>query len=188
MGINSVRCNGMYAETGKTGFGEGSRSASDFDGADLLMTGLVAATVAAGAALIALELAGNGEEAPKVPTESAKIEYGPYHFNASGENMTIHSRYSNKAYQIELENIEHSTHTTLVPYMAGKVTMMMPIAHHDYTGHFNVTDMGTLEKTQLTLRNVDSADLTGNMSVHASVGSEIAELTVTEKYVIPLKE
>lgn len=188
MGINSVRCNGMYAETGKTEFGEGSRSASDFDGADLFVTAGAVAVAALGAAAIAVSLGGKEEELPREPQESAKIEYGPYHFNASGENMTIHSRYSNKAYQIELENIEHSTHTTLVPYMAGKVTMMMPIAHHDYTGHFNVTDMGTLEKTQLTLRNVDSADLTGNMSIHASVGSEIAELTVTEKYVIPLKE
>ncbi len=84
MGINSIKCEGLYAEAGKTEFGDGSRSASDFDGADLLMTGLIAATVAAGGALIALELAGNGEEAPKGPTESAKIEYGPYHFNASG--------------------------------------------------------------------------------------------------------
>ncbi len=79
-------------------------------------------------------------------------------------------------------------YTTVIPMSTGKVVVMVPVIHHDYTGHFNITDIGTLEKTQVALKNVDSAALTGNVSVHASVGSEMAELTMTEKYVIPLKE
>lgn len=188
MGINAIRCKGVYEEAGKTGFGEGSRSASDFDGLDLLLTGSVVATVALGGALMAMELAGNGKEAPKGPTESAKIEYGPYHFNASGENKTVHSQFSNKTYQIELEKIYHGSDMTLMPIIIGDSMALMPISNSYHIGHFNVTDIGTMEKTQIAFRDASSVDLSGNMSVHASVGSDIAELTLTEKYAIPLKE
>lgn len=49
MGINAITCKGLYTETGKTGFGEGGRTSSDFDGSDLLKGATLMAAIAAGA-------------------------------------------------------------------------------------------------------------------------------------------
>ncbi len=48
MGINAIKCEGMYEETGKTGFGDESRTSNDFDGSDLLKGAALTALLAAG--------------------------------------------------------------------------------------------------------------------------------------------
>lgn len=184
---------GSYAKAGRTGFGEGTRSASDFDGADLLVSvaAVAVAVAVAGlgaAAMIAVSLGGNERE-PKEPTESARIEYGPFHFDESSVK-TVHSQYSDKTYQVELEEIEHGSYVTVVPMMTGKAMAMIPITHHAYTGHFSVTDMGTMEKTRLDIGNGGCLDVVAATSVNlcADVGSDFADLTMTETYVKPLRE
>ncbi len=48
MGINTIKCKGVYTETGKTGFGERVIGASDFDGNDILKSAALLAAIAAG--------------------------------------------------------------------------------------------------------------------------------------------
>lgn len=56
MGINAINCKGLYAETGKSKFGEGSRSASDFDVRDIIADNIGPIIVAFVCGLIGVDL------------------------------------------------------------------------------------------------------------------------------------
>ncbi len=77
MGIRSIKCDGLYAESGKTGFGEGFRSASDFDGGDLIaLAPVLAVPVAIGGMGI---LIATGHVKMYMTNEEADADRPPYH-------------------------------------------------------------------------------------------------------------
>lgn len=90
-------------EAGKTGFGEGARTASDFDDDDWLKSTIMIALVAAGSFAFVAGFQDNSHDSSQrapVPVEHT------YRFNNLGDTKTIHDNSTNKTYEFEFDGVK----------------------------------------------------------------------------------
>ncbi len=73
MGINTIKCEESYAKSGKANFGEGTRTASDFDGEDRLMGAALTLGGAMMGAMLTF-LCYEWNEKPQYPVKRVTIE------------------------------------------------------------------------------------------------------------------
>ncbi len=182
MGINAIKCKGMYAETGKAGFGGGTKSASDFDCEDLLSTkaGVILGTTLAGV-LLYISTLPMGEtktylfnkncsepEKPAITPDAPQVtqsHYTEFSFNKHGESDLVRGEFTNNSYRIDFDRIEHQ---------------QVIYGLFDHVAHLNITDIDTSETKSLAIRNSASIDIDMHHSASIDVGHEYATITIKE--------
>ncbi len=170
MGLNAIRCKGgLYTEVGKTGFGEGSRSSSDFDRTDLLKVATLMVLTATGTFFVGRIGKDDGCVGKDAP---ADLEQHRYRFNRFGDTKTIHDESTNKTYELEFDGLKE---------------------RWDYgslynAAHFNVYDVGAQGKTrigdiEIVNRGIqDDMTLPGTkMELGVEMGKGYVDLKVTER-------
>lgn len=104
MGINSITCEG-HTEAGKTGFGEGNRNASDFEGTDMLTASLLtlAGAVAFGGLAKVASAAASSHEGLANATKDAPQKLDKVHMEPGDEKFVRvpHQDGTNDVYRIK---------------------------------------------------------------------------------------
>lgn len=163
MGINAITCKGSYTETGKTGFGEGVRTSSDFDGTDILK----------GAAILTLMAVGTFAAGCVGKDESPNFEQHQYRFNKFGDTKTVHDEATNKTYEFEFD---------------GLMERRVYVSSYQ-VAHFNVYDVDAQGKTrigdiELASHGSGQNDITmpgTRIDLGVEMGKGYVDLKVTER-------
>ncbi len=178
MGINSIKCDGLYAETGKTGFGEGTRSSSDFDYEGLLAGGtLPTIAITAGIALCIYGLTSprektylfdkNYSEPEKHATSDApqvtQSHYTEFSFTKRGETGLVSGEFTNSSYRLDFNSIEQ-------PFKYS----------FDHKAHLSITDVNTSETKSLVIEDGRSIDIDVHYSASADISDKYANITIKE--------